>query len=959
MILAKQAVNGIFNVLAARLVVMGFAFSKRAYCLRSLGRMRLQEIVFLLLTAFVLVPTLAVIGFNGHSEEARVREDARRRLETFSRRTQNVLDLWLKEHLAMLQTVALDVHPDTRSAGIQERIENLRSVDGHFVRLGVMNRDAVAVAYSPRVDALGKPTVGQSAFGSQFVGLLRKTMKPAISDVIIAKIGAPVPILVAAVPVLEEGRFAGYVAGAVDVETLSGILGGLMGGSNLRATLLDGGGRVIASSRSDVRVMDPLPWRLRGEVKEIGGGLRQWFPDVKGGFSELDRLRNSFHFLEAPVIREASWRLVVESPLEPYQAALNSRYAMALGILLAVLLVTLAAARFVSGKVAASIRGLEETTAGLPERISRRESIAWPETRVVETGSLVDNFRSTADMLARNLEELRSVNDTLEKRIAERTASLRVTNEELRREIAERRAVEERLTGSEASYRLLAENATDVIIRIAPDGTALYISPSVEMLNGYRPEELVGRNLFELVHPDELQGTLRARDDMFTQGATVLTTHRVQGRDGEWKWIETVARPVIDPATGQVTEFVAVSRDVTDRKKAEEENSRLVAQMLHAQKLESLGLLAGGIAHDFNNLLTSIMGNAELSHFVLPPDSPAHERLRNIETAARRAAEMAGQMLAYSGQGKIVTRRVDLSATVRELASLLRSSIPKSCALELRLGEGLPPIEADATQLQQVVMNLITNAAEAIGDSNGTITLAADRIDASRDYLDSFHMAESAPAGDYVRLEVADTGCGMGEETRSRMFDPFFTTKFTGRGLGLAAVLGIVRSHRGALKVKSELGEGTSFTVLFPAAGKAGEAEQSEGVVPPERRPLSGTVLLVDDEEAIRDVATLMLRKMGLEVETARDGREAVEIFRARPGFYGVVILDLTMPRMNGEAALEKILRIRKDVPVILSSGYSLQSQQDRLAGIGASRFIQKPYSMEELESAVREALGA
>ena len=314
-------------------------------------------------------------------------------------------------------------------------------------------------------------------------------------------------------------------------------------------------------------------------------------------------------------------------------------------------------------------------------------------------------------------------------------------------------------------------------------------------------------------------------------------------------------------------------------------------------------------------------------------------------------------MLAYSGQGRFIVRPVDISAIVREMASLLRSSIPKTCTLDLRLADRLPTIEADASQMQQIVMNLITNAAEAIGDACGTITLKTERIAAGRALLDGFHMADDLPEGCYVRLEVIDTGCGMAEETRSRMFDPFFTTKFTGRGLGLAAVLGIVRGHRGTLKVVSAPGDGTSFTVLFPAAGLPASGVAAESAAEYGRAPLSGTILVVDDEESVREVAASMLREMGLNVVTARDGLEAVDLFRAEADSIRVVLLDLTMPRMGGEAALAEIRRIRSDVPVILSSGYALQAQEGRLAVIGASLFIQKPYTLTELTAAMRDAL--
>ncbi len=957
MIMAKQAVNGILNVLLARLIVTALAFSNVTRLPRRVGRIRFHDLIFLTLAAFVLVPSLILVGVNGRSEEARARDDARLKLRTLARQTHGALDGWLDDHLKVIRALALEVRPSAVGPDLQARLDDMRAVDGDFLRIAVMNRNAVAVAYSPRIDARGKPTVGQSVAGSLFVDSLRRSLRPGVSDVILAKIGPPVPIVLAGAPILEDGRFAGYAAGTLNVETISGLMRRLMGESNLQATLLDGAGRVIASSRAGDRVMEIPPWKTTGEIRETGGGLRQWLPTATRGVSRVEQLRRSFHFIEEPMRTSDSWRLVVESPMAPYVGTLNERYAKTLGVLLAVFVVALVAARVASRKVAASIRLLGEITAGLPERISRREPIAWPKTALAETEALVENFRSTADTLSRNFEELRGMNDTLEKRVAERTASVQRANEELRREIFERREVEARLVSSEASYRLLAENSTDVIARLSPEGVAIYVSPAAETLLDLPARRLVGRNVLELVHREDIAEVRNARDAVLRSGTATRATFRVRRGDGGWTWVEASGRPVIDPATGRAREIVAVLRDISDRKQAEEENASLVAQMLHAQKLESLGLLAGGIAHDFNNLLTSVLGNAELGHAGLPPDSPVHKRFAQIEVAARRAAEMAGQMLAYSGQGRFLVRRVDLSAAVREMASLLRSSIRKTCALDLRLSEGLPAIEADPSQLQQVVMNLITNAAEAIDERIGTITLRTDHVRADRAVLDGFEMADALPEGSYVRLDVTDTGCGMTEETRNRMFDPFFTTKFTGRGLGLAAVLGIVRGHRGTFKVVSAPGEGTSFTVLFPATGCPALAAGPPQEKRTDRVILAGAVLVVDDEDTVREVASSMLREIGLSVVAARDGLEAVEVFRAHPDSIRLVLLDMTMPRMDGEDTLREIRRIRSDVPVILSSGYAHHALKDRLAAIGASRFIQKPYAMGELADAVRESL--
>jgi len=400
-----------------------------------------------------------------------------------------------------------------------------------------------------------------------------------------------------------------------------------------------------------------------------------------------------------------------------------------------------------------------------------------------------------------------------------------------------------------------------------------------------------------------------------------------------------------------------LKKEIAERLRAEEESRRLETQMLQAQKLESLGVLAGGIAHDFNNLLMTILGNADLALMDVEPISPVRNCIQEIASAGRRAAELSAQMLAYSGRGKFVIEPIDLSATVREMVNLLDISISKKVKPELQLAENLPQIRGDSTQIRQIVMNLVTNASEAIGGSEGTIHISTGTTTCDENYFSQADFDSPLPEGRYVFLEVTDTGCGMDEDVQTKIFDPFFTTKFTGRGLGMAAVLGIVRAHNGAIHVYSRPGRGTTFRVLFP------QAEEAAAAAAPQPRETSdwhfdGTVLLAEDEEQVRSVAKRMLERMGLNVLTARDGREAVDLFQETADRVSLVLLDLTMPRMDGDQAMEEIHRIRPDVRAILASGYSEQETAKRFAEKGFCGFIQKPYTMDKLVAEMKRALG-
>jgi signal transduction histidine kinase/CheY-like chemotaxis protein len=383
-------------------------------------------------------------------------------------------------------------------------------------------------------------------------------------------------------------------------------------------------------------------------------------------------------------------------------------------------------------------------------------------------------------------------------------------------------------------------------------------------------------------------------------------------------------------------------------------------QLRQAQKMDAIGQLAGGIAHDFNNLLQAMLGYLDLALPELQPGSEAQEAVGQATVAARRATDLTRQLLAYSGKGRFVVRPLDLSAIVRENANLLRAAVPHTCAIELGLPDGLPAIEADAGQVQQVVMNLITNAADAIGPRPGTITVTTGKREGGPGALVGSRIAGVEPADEYVAVEVADSGGGMEAATIERMFDPFFSTKGVGRGLGMSALLGIVRGHRGAIFVDSAPGRGTTVRVLFPVgrAGASPSPSELPGAAPaggwPE--PAPGTVLVVDDEDLVRRACVSMVRALKRPALGAAGGAEAVELLRARRGEIRFAVVDLSMPEMDGLATLDALLAVDPTLKVILSSGFD---ERALLCRAGASRvagFIQKPYSLATLRAVLAKA---
>ncbi len=500
------------------------------------------------------------------------------------------------------------------------------------------------------------------------------------------------------------------------------------------------------------------------------------------------------------------------------------------------------------------------------------------------------------------------------------------------------------LTPGESHFRRIVEVASEGIWIVDMQTRTTFVNQRMSELLGYPPEAMLGRPFSDFIHPEDLEkgkaGFARRLD-----GDTRPREYRAIRRDGTTIWLDFTANP-IQQADGIPAGVLAMCTDITERKNTQQ-------QLQQTQKLESLGILAGGIAHDFNNLLVGILGNASLAVDILQDETSVRPLLEDLIDAAERAAQLTHQMLAYSGKGRFIIGPVDLSELIDGILPLISRPLTKSVTLIAELSRNLPPIEGDKGQLQQVIMNLVINAAEACGGGPGTVRVSTGLVTlGSNDVPPSFGLEHVQP-GDFICFEVKDTGEGMPEDVKAKMFDPFFTTKFTGRGLGLAAVLGIVRSHSGMIQVESEVAVGTSIRVYFPVATGAAEAV-SKQVVLDKTSPDSRTVLVVDDEEVVRKLAKSALERNGYNVLLAEDGAAAVRIFEQSAPTIAAVVLDLTMPVMDGEEALACLQGIDPDVAVVLSSGFNELEIAQRFAGKGLSGFLQKPYTAGNLIQAIR-----
>lgn len=532
------------------------------------------------------------------------------------------------------------------------------------------------------------------------------------------------------------------------------------------------------------------------------------------------------------------------------------------------------------------------------------------------------------------------------------------------RDVTERRQAQERLEESEARSRMMLDNVDVVVWEGEPETFRFtYVNGRAEALTGFTVAEWLEPGFWAAqLHPEDRDWALSYCAASTALGEPHQFEYRLVAKDGRVLWLRDIVS--VERREARPTRVRGVMVDITAMKRAEEEQKRLDEQLMQAQKLESLGVLVGGVAHDFNNLLAGVLGNAGVAIRGLAPDDPARRNLEQIQAAAARAADLTRNMLAYAGEGQITPRPADLRALVRETLTLVSGSIARSATVRVKTDEPLLLVECDAAQVSQVVMNLVLNASDALGSKSGTIQIRTGVGVPGEEDLRRAFPAGWAGGGEMVFLEVSDTGCGMAQELVPRIFDPFFTTKFAGRGLGLAAVLGIVRGHGGAISVTSEPEAGSTFRVWFPAiAGTLGQTVEMPGPMPTAATAAQGqtlgTVLVVDDERMVLDMVAAVLESAGFAVIKASGGAEALRLL-STAGTEGTgrsidgVLLDLTMPEMDGEQVLKAMRVASPKTPVVLMSGYGERQVLERLAGVEVKSFLAKPFRVEDLIATAR-----
>ncbi|MDD5284291.1 MAG: response regulator [Desulfuromonadaceae bacterium] len=563
--------------------------------------------------------------------------------------------------------------------------------------------------------------------------------------------------------------------------------------------------------------------------------------------------------------------------------------------------------------------------------------------RIAEVNQIITPLSPMIALAMRNALAYRQIEQQareLEQRVAERTDELREKNCELSK--------------SEERLDQLAEHSRTISWEVDAQGLYTYLSHVSEAVIGYHPDEIVFKKHFYDIHPDEGREPFKKaafevfeRKDVFQN-----LVNPIQTKDGSVVWVSTNGFPMLN-ADGTLRGYRGSDADITERIRAEEEKQALEQQFNQTQKLESLGVLAGGIAHDFNNILAVIIGYC---YMVKMDYEAARDHIPEIEKAADRAAALCRQMLDYAGKTQMVMSPINLWMLVGEMINMLQSTLPQNAVIRTDLSTDIPCINCDSSQIRQIVMNLIINASEAIGEAQGEIrvSLAKTAIVAGQSEKD--YNGQPILPGSYLCLEVTDNGCGMDEETKWRIFEPFFTTKFTGRGLGMSAVLGIVKSHGGALQLFSQPGQGTTFKVYLPVQ-KSDIAEESPEQVSSAVWKGNGTILLVEDEQQVALVAKTMLEAMGFTAIAAENGKEALELYQKHAADIALVLTDLGMPLMDGYTLFHELKKIKPELPIIISSGFGDTSVTSRIAREGIAGLATKPYSFDQLREVLKSVV--
>jgi PAS domain S-box-containing protein len=771
-IMTKQAVNGIANALVARLIYTGFALWSRS----SLTSFR--DLAYNLLAFFVVCPALIMLAVESENDFIQTDRNIRTALVKESKHVRERLNTWVTNRQTAIINLA-EMAASRSPLEMQPFLEQAKKSDVNFLRIGLHNREAISTAYFPLIDELGKNTAGKNFADRPYIPVLKQTLKPMLSEVSLSKTDIPKPRVLLIAPVVIQGEYDGFVAGFINLEQIRKYLDISLDRHDTLYTLLDENGNVIMSNRTDQTVMTPFA-SDQGTLHRLDAEVSQWVPVVPPNTPTSNRWKKSFYVAETNLGELAEWKLVLEQPVAPFQKKLFREYSGKLTLLFFILLGALLLAEFISRLSLVTLERLRQITYNLPVKLmAENQEIAWPESGIKESNHLINNFKDMANSLTAQFNEIQQINESLERRVEERNVQLRE---------------------SEERYRSILNACPDDITITDLEGRILLVSPAGLTMFGYdRQEQVTGKVINDFIVPEDRDRAL-ANITLLFQGKLDEPT--------EYRGLR---------ADGQPVSMVFVVRDISERKRVEKKNAKLEAENRQLQKAESLGMMAGAIAHHFNNQLSVVIGNLEIAINNRPLDAGPSPALTHAMQATLKAAEISRQMNTYLGQVTGKRTLMDLSEICRQSLPQLQTSVPKELNLTTNLPSPGPTITANAEQIQQVLNCLVTNAWESCGDKQGTIAITVKTISPGDLHSTFFPIGWQPQNLTYTCLEVKDTGCGIAEEDIDKLFDPFFSHKFTGRGLGLPIVLGIVKAYNGAVSVESATGRGSTFRVFLPS----------------------------------------------------------------------------------------------------------------------------------------------
>ena len=795
--MTKQAINGIADALIARLLFMGLTLGFRT------SPTSLRDIVSCLFSFFILCPTLIMLAVQSRNDFNETDHSIRTTLLQSIENADHRLDSWItgrKRAILYLAETAAAQSPTQ----MQPRLEQAVKTDSNnFLQIGLVDKDATISAYSPPVDETGQNPVGKSFADRPFIPQLKYTQKPLLSEVVMGGIGHSRPVVEMLAPVIVQGEYHGFVTGILTLDEIRGKLDEMFSQSSMLYTLVDKNGNVIMSNRQGQRIMAPFV-REKGTFIHFDATISQWVPVMPRNVSIAERWRTSFYVAETTVGDLAEWKLILDLPVAPFQKMLYDRYTDRLTLLFFILLCGLALAELLCHRLIAALEQLCLITHRLPLRLSSGgQSIPWPESSIKATSDLIINFKEMADSLAAQFDETRKIKASLEQRIGERTVTLKESMER---------------------YRSILNASPDDITITDLQGRILMVSPAGVAMFGYENEEAgQGRPVSEFIAPEDRERAMAAINPAGTVIATGPQEYRGLRRDGSTFDIE-VNRDFIRSLEGQPTGIVFIVRDISNRKRIEAENARLEGLNRQLQKNESLNRMAGAIAHNFNNILAAVIGNLDLVIQDYPPEKWLFKHLNDAMTASLRAAEISSLMLTYLGQIPCTRTPLDLAAVCSQNLPLLQAAAPKNLVFALALPSPGPIINADLNQLLLVLNNMVFNAWEADHSHQCPIGISVRTVSVTDIPVENRFPVDWQPkVQTYACLAIQDAGCGISKENIDKLFDPFFSSKFTGRGLGLPVVLGIMKAHDGAVVVESEPGIETVFQVFFPCSAQSSE----------------------------------------------------------------------------------------------------------------------------------------